>query len=164
MAINNNSFATNTNIEAGSNELSDFWLNVVQCSIPGISFSPAEVDGRGGRVFTLAADTVEFSDLVLTVLLDKEWNMYDTIFNTFVDMVNVETGQFKQKKFDMWLQIKDGTGKIIKKFNFYGARLMDVGEFDMDVRDGDDSNIEVILTFRFDYMDFNGIHFKKSLE
>jgi hypothetical protein len=162
MAINNNSFSSNTNIEFGSNELGDFWLNAVQCSIPGISFSPPEVDGRSGRMITLAADNVVFSDLVITVLLDKDWKMYDIIFDTFVEMLNVEEGTFKQKKFDMWLQIKDGTGKLIKKFDFYGARLIDVGEFDMDIRDGEDSNIEIILTFRFDYMDFNKTHFKKK--
>jgi len=164
MAINNNSFSTTTNIEFGSNELGDFWLNAVSCSIPGISFSPPEVDGRTGRMITLPADTVTFSDLVITVLLDKDWEMYDILFNTFVEMVNVEEGTFKQKKFDMWMQIKDGTGKLIKKFDFYGARLIDIGEFDMDIRDNEDSNIEIILTFRFDYMDFDKIHFKKKYE
>jgi len=164
MAINNNSFSTNTNIEFGSNELGDFWLNAVSCSIPGISFSPPEIDGRSGRMITLAADTVTFSDLVITVLLDKDWEMYDILFDTFVEMINVEQGTFKQKKFDMWMQIKDGTGKLIKKFDFYGARLIDIGEFDMDVRDNEDSNIEIILTFRFDYMDFNKTHFKKKYE
>jgi hypothetical protein len=164
MAINNNSFSTNTNIEFGSKELGDFWLNAVQCSIPGISFSPPEIDGRSGRMLTLAADNVVFSDLVITVLIDKEWEMYDIIFNTFLDMINVEEGTFKQKKFDLWLDIKDGTGKQLKKFWFYGARLIDVGEFDLDVRDGEDSNIEVILTFRFDYMDYNNSHFKKKYQ
>jgi hypothetical protein len=164
MAINNNSFSTGTNLQFGSNELGDFWLNGTQCSIPGISFSPPEIDGRGGRMFTLPADNVVFSDLVITVLLDKEWKIYDTIFDTFLDMVNVETGKFKQKKFDMWLQIKDGKGDIIKKFDFYGARLIDIGEFDMDSRDEEDTPIEIILTFRFDYMNFNNLHQRKRLD
>jgi hypothetical protein len=164
MAINNNSFSTNTNIQFGSNELGDFWLNAVQCSIPGISFSPAEIDGRNGRVFTLPADTVEFSDLVITVLLDKEWEMYDTIFELFVDMINVEEGTFKQKKFDMGMDINKSKGTFIKKFWFYGARLIDVGEFDLDVRDSEDSNIEILLTFRFDYMEYNKTHFTKKYE
>ena len=164
MAINNNSFGTNTNLEFGSKELGDFWMNSVQCSIPGISFSPPEIDGRSGKIFTLSADNVIMSDLVITVLLDKEWNVYDTLFSTFLDMVNVEKGTFKQKKFDMWVQIKDGTGKEIKKFDFYGARLTDIGEFDMDMRDGEDTQIEIILTFRFDNMNFNNNIFKKSLE
>jgi len=164
LAINNNSFSTNTNIQFGSETLGDFWMNAVQCSIPGISFSPPEIDGRTGRMLTLPADNVVFSDLVITVLLDKEWEVYDTIFETFVDMVNIEDGTFQQKKFDMWLQVLDGTGKPIKKFWFYGARLMDVGEFDMDIRDNEDSNIEVILTFRFDTMDFNNISKMKNLD
>ena len=155
MSINNNSFSTNTNIEFGSNELDNLWLNATQCSIPGISFSPPEIDGRTGKMFTLPADNVVFSDLVITVLLDKDWDMFDIIYNTFLDMIDIDAGTFKQKKFDMWLQIKDGTGKDVKKFDFYGARLMDVGEFDVDSRDNEDSNIEVILTFRFDTMDFN---------
>jgi hypothetical protein len=163
MAINNNSFSTNTNISFGSNELDNFWLNAVSCSIPGISFSPPEIDGRTGRMYTLPADNVQFSDLVITVLLDKEWEMYDIIFETFVDMVNIEEGTFSQKKFDLWLDIKDGTGKQVKKFWFYGARLLDVGEFDLDVRDGEDSNIEIILTFRFDTMEYNNTHLKKKL-
>jgi len=152
MAINNNSFSTNTNIEIGSNELGDFWLNVVSCNIPGISFSPPEIDGRSGRIVTLAADNVMFSDLVITILLDKDWEMYNTIYNTFLEMIDLDKGTFKQKKFNMWLQINDSIGKNIKKFEFYGARLIDVGEFDMDIRDAEDSNIEILLTFRFDYM------------
>jgi hypothetical protein len=103
----------------------------------------------------MEADTVEFSDLVVTVLLDKDWKMYDLIFDKFIEMINVEKGTFKQKKFDMWLQIKDGKGNPVKKFDFFGCRLTDVGEFDLDVRDNEDSNIEIILTFRFDYMDYD---------
>jgi len=163
MAVNNNSFSTNTNIEFGAKELGDFWMNAVQCSIPGISFSPPEIDGRSGRMLTLAADNVVFSDLVITVLLDREWEIYDTLFTTFIEMLNIEEGTFKQKEFDMWLQIKDGTGKDIKKFDFYGAKLIDIGEFDMDVRDGEDTQIEVILTFRFNYMDFDSIQKKKNI-
>ena len=154
MAINNNSFSTNTNIEFGSNDLGNFWLNAVSCSIPGISFSPPEVDGRSGKLITLAADNVVHSDLVITVLLDKDWEMYDIIYNTFFDMVDVEQGTFKQKKFDMWMQIKDSKGNNLKKFEFYGTRLIDVGEFDVDVRDQEDTNIEIILTFRFEYFKF----------
>ena len=161
--MKNNSFSTNTNIEFGSNELDNLWLNATQCSVPGISFSPPEIDGRTGKMFTLAADNVVFSDLVITVLLDKDWEIYDIIYNTFLDMINIEKGTFKQKKFDMWLQIKDGTGKDVKKFDFYGTRLMDVGEFDVDSRDNDDNNIEIILTFRFDTMDFNNLSKMKNL-
>ena len=161
MAINNNSFYTNTNIEFGSKELDDFWMNAVQCNIPGISFSPPEIDGRSGRIVTLPADSVTFSDLVITVLLDKDWKVYDKLFTTFVDMVNIDQGIFKQKKFDLWLDIKNpATGEVVKKFWFYGARLVDIGEFDLDVRDSEDSNIEIILTFRFDYMDSDNIYFK----
>jgi hypothetical protein len=160
----NNSFSTSTNFQLGTNDQSDFWINAVQCSIPGISFSPPEIDGRSGRMVTLAADNVVFSDLVITVLLDKDWSVYDSIFERFIEMVNVEKGTFNQKKFDLWLDVFDSTGKFVKKFWFYGARLIDVGEFDMDARDGEDSNIEIILTFRFDYMDYNNTHFTKNHE
>jgi hypothetical protein len=139
-------------------------MNAVQCSIPGISFNPPEVDGRTGRMITLAADNVVFSDLVITVLLDKDWEVYNTIFETFVKMINVEEGRFEQQKFDLWLDIFDSKGNFVKKFWFYGARLIDVGEFDLDVRDGEDSNIEIILTFRFDYMEYDKIHFKEKYE
>jgi len=162
--MKNNSYGTNTNIQFGSNELENFWLNATQCSIPGISFSPPEIDGRTGKMFTLPADNVVFSDLVITVLLDKDWEIFDLIYNTFLNMIDIEKGTFYQKKFDMWLQIKDGTGKNVKKFDFYGVRLMDVGEFDMDTRDIDDSNIEIILTFRFDTMDFNNLSKMRNLD
>jgi len=164
MAINNNSFFTNTNIQFGSKELGDFWLNAVQCNIPGISFNPPEIGGRSGRQIAIAADTVTFSDLVITVLLDKEWKIYDSLFDTFLEMVNVEEGTFKSKTFDLWLDIKDGTGNQIKKFWFYKTRLIDIGEFDLDVRNDEDSITEILLTFRFDYMDYDNSFFKKRYE
>ena len=163
MAINNNSFFTNTNIQFGSKDLDDFWLNAVQCNIPGISFAPPEIGGRSGRQIAIASDTVTFSDLVITVLLDKEWKIYDKLFDAFLEMINVEEGVFQSKTLDLWLDIKDATGNQIKKFWFYNARLIDIGEFDLDSRNEEDTIIEILLTFRFDYMDYDNSFFKKKI-
>jgi len=155
--INNNSLSTGTNIEFGSNDLGGFWLNAQTCSLPGISFALPEADGRSGARIKLGSDTVEYGDLVVTVLLDREWKMYDIIYDKFMKSLRVDKGTFSHyQDFDMWLDIKTGKGAEVRKFWFYKCRLAYVSEFDFDSRDSADTNLDLTLTFRFDWYEYKG--------
>jgi len=156
MAINNNSFSTSTNIQFGSRDLDDFWMQAQSCLIPSISMSPPEVGGRAGARISLPADSVTYSDLVIDVPIDREWKTYDLIYQYFLDGLNVEKGTFASKKFDMWLDIRTGKGAEIKKFWFYNCRLIDISELSVSTTDAEDSINEVTLVFKFDYMDYDG--------
>jgi len=165
MAINNNSYSTNTNISFGSAELDDLWLQAQSCSVPGISMSPIKAGGRSGAQTAFAADTVTYTDLTIDMQMDKDWKVYDIIYKYFLDGLNVEKGTFSNaKKFDLWLDIHIGKGDVIKKFWFYNCRLMDIAEIPVDVSDDSDAINEISLTFQFDYMDYDNSFFEAGVE
>ena len=121
MAVNNNSFSANTNIEFGSKQMPDVWFNAQSIIIPSMSFSPPKVSGRTGVQINLAPDNVTYTDLVIDVILDKDWVIYDAIYAYFMEMMNVETGRFTPKTMDIWTDIKNGKGEVVKKFWYYNC-------------------------------------------
>ena len=82
--LNNNAISTNTNIEFGSSDLGEFWLQAQSCSLPGLTFALPEVDGRAGARLKLAADNVEYGDLIIDAIIDKEWKAYDIIYDKWL--------------------------------------------------------------------------------
>lgn len=160
MAINNNSFNTNTNIRFGSKELGDLWLNAQSCSIPGIQLSPAKIGGRYGAQIGMGSDRVEYGDLSIDLVMDKELKVYDIIYDHFLAGLNVEQGTFNPQQFDLWLDIYDSKQVIIKKFWFYNCRLNDISEVLFDISDMEDPVSEITLTFQFDYFDTDNKFFK----
>ena len=165
MAINNNSYSTNTNITFGSNELENLWLQAQSVSVPGISMASPEIGGRNGTKLKLGADTVTYTDLTISMQMDKDWEIYDTIYKHFLQGLNVEKGTFTSAKtYDLWLDIHVGGGKVVKKFWFYNCRLIDIAEIPLDVTDEADTISEVDLTFQFDYMDYDNSFFKARTE
>lgn len=156
----NNSYSTNTNVQFGSVEMENVWFNAQSCSIPGIQFSPPKIGGRGGVQINLPADTCTYTDLIIDMPIDKEWKIYDDIYTYFLETMNVDKGTFSAKSFDMWLDIKTGKGKQVKKFWFYGCRLNDISEIQVDVSDAEDTTLEVSLSFQFDYMEMDNTFFQ----
>ena len=124
MAIGNNSFTTNTNIRFGARELPDVWWNAQQITIPSINMSTIKQNSRAGAMATAAADTCDFSELNVAVILDKEWKVYDAVYDYFLEGLNVETGTFSnKKKFELWAEFVDGKGVTKKRFWFHSCRL-----------------------------------------
>lgn len=164
MAINNNSFSANTNIEFGSNQIEGVWFNAQSMIIPSMSFSPPKISGRSGAQINLAPDVVTYTDLVIDIILDKEWKVYDDIYAYFMDSMNVEQGTFKPKKMDIWTDIKDGKGNSIKKFWFFNCRITDISEINVSLLDaGDELNV-MTLSFTFDYMDYDNSFYKEKFK
>ena len=162
--LNNNAISTNTNIEFGSSDLGEFWLQAQSCSLPGLTFALPEVDGRAGARLKLAADNVEYGDLIIDAIIDKEWKAYDIIYDKFIKSMRVDKGTFSNmQEFDMWLDIRTGKGAEVRKFWFYDVRLSDLAEFDFDVRDQGDENLTLTLSFRFNYMEYIGSTIAKEI-
>jgi hypothetical protein len=151
----NNSFSTSTNITFGAKELPDVFFNAQSFSLPALSFSPPNVGGRAGAVVKLPSDTVTYDELSISVILDKDWNVYTELYTYFVKHLNVEETTFSDGKFDIWLEIRDGKGIVKRKFWFYDARVMTIDGIDFDSTDDTDTPIVINITFTFNYMDFD---------
>lgn len=163
MSNNNNSFTTATNIQFGSTEMPGVWWNAQTFSLPAMSLAPPQINNRSGALINLASDTVDYGELSIQVILDKEWKVYDELYIHFIKRLNVETGTFvKEGTFDMWIQMFDGQGNPRKKFDFHKCRLTSFGQLDFDVGDAEDTQNVFEMTFVFDYFDYDN-QFRKLL-
>ncbi len=155
MAINNNSFSTNSNIMFGSTNLEGVWFNVQTFQLPGISMSPPKINGRAGAQINLASDTVNYDDLTLSVILDKEWLVYTKLYDHYIKRLSVENAEFvKEGTFDIWLEIFDGEGNSRKKLWFYRCRLTSFGDVEFTTTDSEDTLNTMTMTFVYDYFEF----------
>lgn len=167
MAItsSSNSFSTNTNIQFGSLDMPNIWWNAQAFSLPDITLSPPQINNRSGALVNLGPDTVDYGELNVELILDKEWVVYDEVYAYFLDRLNVETGEFiKEGTFELWIQMYDGKGKPIKKFNFYKCRLTSIGGLDFNSSDTEDTLNVLNLSFVFDYLDYDNQFIKKRIK
>lgn len=163
MSINNNSFSTSSNIRFGSKALENMWWNAQTFSLPSISLEPPRHNTRAGAMVNLASDTVTFGDLSIEVILDKEWKVYDAIYQHFVQGLNVEHADFeKEDSFDIWLDFYNGAGEAVKRFWFYKCRITEFGGIDVSTTDPEDEHNTFNISFVFDYMDNASLTFQSQ--
>lgn len=154
--MSNNSFTTKTNIMFGSTEMKDIWWNAQNFDLPGIVMAPPEINTRSGTSINLGSDTVDYEDLNISLILDKQWKVYDEVYAHFLERLNVETGEFiKNETFDLWVEFFDGNGESTKKFWFYDCRLTSFGSISFSTQDPEDSQNTLDLTFVYDYFEYN---------
>ena len=162
MAINNNSFSTSTNIQFGSSAMEGLWWNAQTFQLPSITMQPPQINSRSGALINLASDTVDYEDLNIDLILDKEWKVYDELYKHFLKRLNVETGEFlKYDQIDLWIEIFNGAGESVKKFWFYNCRLTSFGDMTFDTQDSEDVLNVLNMTFSFDYLDYDS-NFRKA--
>ena len=155
MQNSNNSFSTISNITFGAEELKDTWWNVSNIDLPTITLSSPELSNRAGSAYKAAADTCSYTDLTVTFIMDKDWKTFDEVYNYFLDGLNVETGKFSHyKTFDLWTNMMNSDGEVVKKFWFYGCRLSDISGLSVSPVDFDDTVITFSATFQVLYFTF----------
>jgi hypothetical protein len=161
MAINNNSFSTVSNMRFGATELRDIWFNVSSITLPTISLAPPEMNTRAGANIHIAPDTAVYTDLSLEIIIDKEWEVFDVIYSYFLQGLDVEQGTFTHNKnFELWLEVVDGEGNRMKKFNFHSCRLSEfTGLESLPNTDADDHQT-LSLIFNVMYYTVDGLEHK----
>ena len=163
MALSSTSFSTVSNVQFGSIELPNVWVNSQTFSLPTITLSPPKMNTRSGAMVALASDTVEYEDLTVDIILDKEWKVWNDLYQYFLNGLNVEEGTFlKENVFDTWIEFFDGNGKSVKKFMFYKCRLVSFGDINLSTMDSEDELNNLSLSFVFDYMEDMKITFAKQ--
>ena len=163
MALSSTSFSTVSNVQFGSIELPNVWVNSQTFSLPTITLSPPKMNTRSGAMVALASDTVEYEDLTVDIILDKEWKVWNDLYQYFLNGLNVEEGTFlKENVFDTWIEFFDGNGKSVKKFMFYKCRLVSFGDINLSTMDSEDELNNLSLSFVFDYMEDLNIPFRNQ--
>lgn len=150
-----NSLSTVTNIRFGSLEMTDLWWNVNNIVIPSISLSPPEMSVRAGTAAIGAPDTVDYSELSVDLIVDKEWIAFDNAYEYFLNGLDVESGKFSHyKKFDLWAEIVDEMGNTIKKFWFYNCRLTEISGLIVSPTSSEDEIQTFSLSFKVTYFKY----------
>lgn len=159
MAINNNSWSTTSNIIYGSTAMPGVWFNLQSFQMPGVVMSPPKINGRAGAMVNLSADSVDFTDLSLDVILDKEWEVYTQLYDHYIKRLNVENAEFvKYGKFDLWVEILSGDNTVRKKIWFYDCRLTSFGDTEFNTTDADDTLHTMNIVFCYDYFEFDNMY------
>jgi hypothetical protein len=121
--------------------------------------SPPQLSGRAGAVVNLAADNVDYSELSIDVILDREWKVYTKLYEHFIKRLNVENSQFvKEGTFDLWVEIFDGEGNSRKKIWFYRCRLISFGDVEFSTMDSEDTLNTMTMSFVYDYFEFDDMY------
>ena len=118
--------------------------------------APPKVNGRAGAMVNLAADNADYGELSIEAILDKDWKVYTSLYEHFVNRLNVESGQFiKYGQIDIWVETYNGEGKKTSRFDFYNCRLTSFGAVDFMTTTPEDELNFLTLNFVFDYFDYN---------
>jgi len=159
MAIKNNSFSPVSSVRFGALDLKDIWFNVNSMTLPTISLDPPQMNGRAGASVALAPDTAVYTDLSIELTIDKEWETFDYIYSYFLQGINVENGKFSHyKRFELWVEFVDGSGEMVKKFNFHSCRLSEFSGLEVLPNSEDDSHQTLSLVFNVMYYTVDGIN------
>ena len=149
----NNSYAGSTYVQWGSDYLSDIWPSTQTFLIPNITLSHPEIGGRAGARIKRQADSVTFAPLVVDLLLDREFELYNIMYTNYINRLNVLNSQYSEHPFDLWCSIIGADGEEICKWNFYNCRVEDISEIAVDTMSEDDPLV-CTLTIGFDYLDY----------
>ena len=148
----NNSYSTSTSVRFGAKELPDTWWNVMSFEMPTISLDTPKFNSRPGATSAIAADTCTYTDFGVELILDKDWKIYDELYQYFLEGLNVENAKFShQKKFELWIAFYDGKGKEVKKFWIHSARLLEFGGILATPNDAEDTQQTLALSFSILY-------------
>ena len=162
MSLSENSYSVSTNIQFGSSEFTPVWVNAQTFVLPSITLSPPKVNSRSGALVNLASDTVDFDNLTIDIIMDKEWKVWNSLYSFFLKGLNVEEGTFlKEQPVDLWIEFFNGSGNSVKKFMFYKCRILSFGDVSLSTMDVEDEINTLTLTFTYDYMeDMDNTFFK----
>lgn len=156
MNTNTHNLAQRTNIMAGSPvfNLTGFYLQSI--SLPGVSFSHPEIGGRNGARFTVNSDTVTYGDLSFTILADEKFLVYEELMNIVRDQIDIETGEFTQKVFDLWITVTDNLGNDVMKWDFKNAKIESIGDIQYDYSD-EETSFTIDMTLKFDTFTYKNL-------
>jgi hypothetical protein len=146
-------FALDTSIYFGSALLSnDTLYNVQTVNIPGVDFSHAQVGGRAGALFNVQADTITFSDLNLSIIVDEQFKIWKEVMLKALKRINVQDGTFSNKENDSFIVIVDSQGNDLLKIWFKNSRIINVG--DMTYTHAGENNLVLLdLSLKYDYFE-----------
>ena len=106
-------FAQKTNFIAGCPQIKGLEFYLQSVSLPGVS-----LELGNAKTFALGAyfapSAHSFSDLSLDILIDENFEIYNSFFQNIVDAKSLVNGTYAQIEFDFYVQVYNNKGKLLK--------------------------------------------------
>lgn len=118
-------------------------------SIPGISMSHIAMPTRSGVKLHLGADSMDFDNLDLEVLLDANFNTYFELLNIAMQEVDPEYDSFATPEFNLWCAVQNTKGEELFRFDFVNCRINSIGALSMDPEAELGSTVSVNIAYDY---------------
>lgn len=138
-----------------------FFANSVQH--PSMDMTPPDVGYRRTSV-AVPADTVDFGQLTLDIMLDEKMRVYEEMYNWMLRLVNEKVKPNTGKLYadakedpasynDMTISIYNSSNNPIRRIQYVNALPVTLGDINFTAT-SDDQFITFPCTFKFDYFKF----------
>lgn len=121
-------------------------------TIPSIAFAHPEMATRSGVKLHLGADSIDFNELSLEVMLDSNFNTYFELLDLAMQEVDWDRDSFAMPSFDLWVQILNQSGELLFRVDFKHCRISSVGEVSLDPTAELGSTVAVTIVY--DYFEY----------
>lgn len=101
-------------------------------TIPSIAFAHPSLMTRSGVALHAGADSIDFNDLSLDIMLDSGFQTYFELLDLAMQEVNFEQDTFSTPTFDLWVQILNSNKEILFRVDFKNCRISSIGEIALD--------------------------------
>jgi len=151
----------NNNLITSSNHLlvfnrkgfEDFQVQVQSFGLPGITMGT--IPGQSYKItsYKIIGSTIEYNDLVCTIILDEKLDSYFELYKWFMDLIapeGVNTIPYEQLQTTGNLHILNnnkGNQEVI--LNFYDIFPVSILDIPFDTTTSDEGNITVQVTFKY---------------
>lgn len=116
----------------GSDTLKITPFYIKNFTVPSVAFSHPSLVNRSGVALNVGADTIDFNDLSLDVVLDSNFTTYFEILDLTFSEVDFDRGSYATPEFDLWVQILNPNGELLFRVDFRNCRISSLGELPLD--------------------------------
>ena len=155
MVDNNNNLTTSSNhlLVFNRNGIDSFQVQVQAFGLPGITMGTLPGQSYKITSYTIIGSTIEFNDLVCTIILDESMDSYFELYKWFMDLIRPEGANpipYEQLQTTGNLHILNNN-KGDQKFElaFYDIYPVSILDIPFETTSSDESNINVQVTFKY---------------
>ena len=147
---NTRNFTHNSNFFFGSNLFGDEALfNIQTVNLPGLNFAHIQA-GKQSSMLNFQADTLNFNDLTVDIIIDEELEVWKDIAGSMLKMRDGESGLGELIEKNSWLEIQDDNGGSVLKLKLTNCLIESIDDLAYN-SNSDDEIITMSVTIRYDY-------------
>jgi len=132
-----------------SEELNETQFYLQQIPIPSVTSGVIEHNNYGHKI-KIPGDSLEFGNINLSIILDREWKVYNELINSIMIGHSIDgILQPKKKIFDATVTILSTKNNPIGKFKFHDLFIESVEQVDLDITNTDNLLLQASCVYTY---------------